>query len=314
MTGLHLHGLNLNTPILYSLPSSTVTAFANSFGFLATPYQVFDSVTEIKEYCDQVEKTGGIWEEDHLNPEGGEKKLIPVEGFVVRGLKLGGEKGEPFFWKVKFDEPYLMYREWREITRKLLQEAKKKEILEEERIIREAAVKIQKAKAKSNGAVITTEEESIEGIKPIEESFEINLAKVRNQESRLYAYWVNREISKDLNSFDSWSQGKGIIATREKFLAWRSTEEGKLEGSRLGSKFVEEELIRERLEGVFDKTLIVPVAIQGCGKTALGLELSYLFDWGHTQSDDITVKKAGPPFLKKVKELLCKHDVVYADK
>ena len=105
LTGLHLHGLNTNTAILTSLPSSAVSAFAKEWGLIPTPYTIFPSVLAVKTYCETVEHAGGIEEDDG--------SITPVEGFVVRGVKKGGAPGEPFFWKVKYDDPYLMYREWR---------------------------------------------------------------------------------------------------------------------------------------------------------------------------------------------------------
>jgi tRNA splicing ligase len=50
------------------------------------------------------------------------------------------------------------------------------------------------------------------------------------------------------------------------------------------------------------------------GKTSVGVALTHLFNFGHTQSDDVTVKKAAPVFLQNVKDLLGKHTVVIADK
>ena len=50
------------------------------------------------------------------------------------------------------------------------------------------------------------------------------------------------------------------------------------------------------------------------GKTVLGLEMSKLFGWAHTQSDDFHMKKSGPHFIRSVKDLLQTHEVVYADK
>ena len=55
-----------------------------------------------------------------------------LEGFVVRTTVRESESssdaagqppyadGSSFFFKVKFDEPYMMYRDWREITKALL--------------------------------------------------------------------------------------------------------------------------------------------------------------------------------------------------
>jgi tRNA ligase len=42
--------------------------------------------------------------------------------------------------------------------------------------------------------------------------------------------------------------------------------------------------------------------------------LKHLFGFGHTQSDDVTSKRAAPQFVKNVKALLNKHNVVIADK
>ena len=53
----------------------------------------------------------------------------PLEGFVVRTTTTTTKDatqrppyaaGSSFFIKVKFDEPYMMYRDWREITKALL--------------------------------------------------------------------------------------------------------------------------------------------------------------------------------------------------
>lgn len=203
----------------------------------------------------------------------------------MRGRKRGGEEGEPFFWKVKYDEPYLMYREWRELTRKLLASYPETEV------------------------------------RP---------GKLRNEESRLYLWWVEREIRKDVGRFESWKVGKGIIRTREEFLEWAKGDEARGVRRQLGQEEKEE----DRVARTFDRTLVVPVAVQGCGefvfsrwrwgkelmgfwragKTSLGIALGRLFGWGHTQSDDFTMKKSGPHFIKSVKELLATHEVVYADK
>lgn len=42
--------------------------------------------------------------------------------------------------------------------------------------------------------------------------------------------------------------------------------------------------------------------------------MAHIFGFGHTQSDDITVKKAAPAFVRSVKTLLETHNVVIADK
>ncbi|KWU43436.1 RNA ligase [Rhodotorula sp. JG-1b] len=259
LTGLHLHGLNVNEATLNTLPSSEVTQFAKDWGLIPTPYSVFPSVVAVRTYCETVQQAGGV--------EGPDGKITPVEGFVVRGHRRGGQAGEAFFWKVKYDEPYLMYREWREITRRLL-----------------------------------SAYPDLDSATP----------KLRNEESRLYLWWVSREIKRDHAKFDPWKHGKGIIATREEFLTWSKTPEADKARRELGQKVEMDET--ERKNRRFDRTILVPVAVQGCGKTALGLELSKLFGWGHVQSDDFLQKKPAPHFLKAIRTMLDKESVVIADK
>lgn len=67
----------------------------------------------------------------------------------------------------------------------------------------------------------------------------------------------------------------------------------------------------------FDRVLLVPIGIPGCGKTTLAIALQSLINCKHTQSDDITTKKTGPAFIENVKELLIQDSgsrVVIADK
>lgn len=46
----------------------------------------------------------------------------------------------------------------------------------------------------------------------------------------------------------------------------------------------------------------------------IGVALSHLFGFAHTQSDDIEAKKAAKHFEAAVAKLLQTNDVVYADK
>ena len=135
-------------------------------------------------------------------------------------------------------------------------------------------------------------------------------SKMKRTETKVYVKWVIEEIKKHPEEFTEYTKGKGIIATREKFLAWLAGE-GKEE-----LKAVEEQMDLDGKEEakVFGKTIIVPIAIPGCGKTAVSVALAHIFGFGHTQSDDVHVKKAAPIFVKNVMSLLQTHDVVIADK
>ncbi len=118
-----------------------------------------------------------------------------------------------------------------------------------------------------------------------------------------------------------FGSGKGIISTRNRFLAWAEregkirTHGAKIELARTSPSPPPQPAQRARELIDFGKAVIVPVAIPGCGKTTVAVALAKIFDnWGHTQSDDVKVKKAAPVFIKNVVSLLHKHDVVIADK
>lgn len=240
---------------------------------IPTPFSIFPSITAIREYCATIESAGGIIDE--------QGQVIPVEGFVIRGIKIPGlnllaqplpstsssskQELEPFFWKVKFDEPYLMYRSWREYTRKIL------------------------------------------AVQP--ETSPININKIQHPLTKLYIFWIEREIRERLYKFSQWNRGRDIIKIRQEFLDWTETEEGREKALQVGAR---EEVRSERTD--WERTLIVPVAIPGAGKTSLGIALRHLFGFGHTQSDDFPQKKSGPPFINSVRNLLVDHPVVFADK
>ena len=147
-------------------------------------------------------------------------------------------------------------------------------------------------------------------------------AKLIRPETKLYVKWIKAEIGRDRHQFENFSKGKGIIATRERFLSWMGTEEAK--EARLDEDASEPNV-------TFGKTIILPIAIPGVGelpiprnsnshshfhvgKTSISVALEQIFGFGHTQSDDIKAKKPAPQFIKNVGALLKKHDVVIADK
>jgi tRNA ligase len=142
ITGLHLHGLNSTTGAFQTRDPEDVETFARQWGFIPTAYTTLDTVARVREFTQEISKTGK-WNGQ------------PIEGFVVRThiadtpsspgtpsevLNVPGETGggsggrrarqdrdappypprSSFFFKVKFDEPYMMYRDWREITKSIL--------------------------------------------------------------------------------------------------------------------------------------------------------------------------------------------------
>jgi tRNA ligase len=100
------------------MPQDIVDAFAEEWGFIKTRSLVVNTIKEVRDFTSHIGKIGE-WEGE------------AVEGFVVRTHvtkpsiennkgKSPYAPGSSFFFKVKFDEPYMMYRDWRELTKKLL--------------------------------------------------------------------------------------------------------------------------------------------------------------------------------------------------
>ncbi len=218
-TGLHLHGLNECTKQFKTMLPDVVDAFAKNWGFIVTASTVLKTIPEVKEFTEQIGKAGH-WRGQAL------------EGFVVRTHvsepPTKGDKssslspyapGSSFFFKVKFDEPYMMYRDWREVTKTLL----------------------------SKGTVLSN----------------VPKSKLKRPETRAYVDWVIDEIKRDRKQFDEFTKGKGIIATRERFLKWSASGQGKQQIEKH-----EEETTKKKQEDnqKFGKTIIVPVAVPGVGK------------------------------------------------
>ena len=242
LTGLHLHGLNHSAGAFQTRDPEDVAAFAREWGFIRTAYTSLGSVAEVKQFTEDIGKSGK-WNNQ------------PIEGFVVRthiaakpfapaeasdALNVSGEQcgrhsredrdappyppGSSFFFKVKFGEPYMMYRDWRELTKSILT-----------------------AKA---------------GTPP-----RISKAKLARPETRLFKQWVEGEIKSNRKAFDGYTHGKGIIATRESFLRW-CEEAGKDKlAQELEKPGMVEQSDGEKQRNQFGKTVIVPVAIPGCGSS-----------------------------------------------
>ena len=283
-TGLHLHGLNTNTATFNSLPPSEVDAFAHDFGFIPTKYATLHSISDVREYTTKIAETGS-WDGE------------VIEGFVVRCLvksstssrsgKPPYSPGTPLFFKVKFEEPYKLYRAWREMTRVMLP------LLKAE-----------------------TDEAKADIWKKVKR-------KVSRPEEAVYADWVGTMLRAEPALFEAYD--KGVIRVRERFLAWTEGDgqaawaqakagNYKLKGLSTEQAKADRKPVERTKVGLRKKFILVPAAIPGCGKTLVGVALSELFQFGHTQSDDVTTKKTAPTFLKNIAALLGKVNVVYADR
>jgi tRNA ligase len=112
--GLYFHGINRNVTDLQTWPIDQVERVAIAFGFHVTKYQLFDTLEKVITYCESIQSQQTIYDNGKQ-----------MEGFVIRGKRRSASKNEDdhhkvFFFKYKFDEPYLMFREWRELTKRWL--------------------------------------------------------------------------------------------------------------------------------------------------------------------------------------------------
>lgn len=107
--GLYLHGLNLNTVEFKTYPMDQVNQFAQQFAFKETKYIVCDTFNETLALMEKCNETGTFQDEE-------------IEGFVIRCRKPipDTDKLADFFFKFKFQEPYLLYRELREVTKQFI--------------------------------------------------------------------------------------------------------------------------------------------------------------------------------------------------
>lgn len=102
-SGLYLHGLNFNTRKFKTYPIQRVNDFAFEWGFKPVDYFQKNSFDALWDCLQEAAKTG-----TYDNRE--------VEGFVIR-CQLNGDD---FFFKFKFEEPYLLYRQFREVTKSFI--------------------------------------------------------------------------------------------------------------------------------------------------------------------------------------------------
>lgn len=102
-----------------------------------------------------------------------------------------------------------------------------------------------------------------------------------------YLVFARQQLHQNPSLGPAYQQNHGIIKMRDDFLASR--------GLRGADIIRQEELDGELSNNAVTKDVIlVPAATIGCGKTTVALGLCKLFDWGHVQNDNITVKKGKP--------------------
>lgn len=112
--GLYLHGLNINQPVFETLPFDKVHEFALTYGFKPIDFFEEKDIEDLRKVLEECSKTGSYNGKD-------------AEGFVIR-CKLNDEEKHDYFFKFKFEEPYLMFRQWREVTKEYIVNKKRGDI------------------------------------------------------------------------------------------------------------------------------------------------------------------------------------------
>ena len=109
MAGLYLHGINFNLSEFATWSGPEVHQFADIWGFKKAEYVLIQGLDEVRTFLDKCAETGS-WEGRD------------TEGFVVRCKRreMNGGPYRDWFFKYKFEEPYLMYRQWREATKSVI--------------------------------------------------------------------------------------------------------------------------------------------------------------------------------------------------
>ena len=108
--GLYLHGMNLNLPEFATYPGELVQQFAKEWNLKSAEYLMKEDLASMQTFLQECAKTGSYHGRD-------------TEGFVIRCRRREhGAQGnyQDWFFKYKFEEPYLMYRQWRECTKAVI--------------------------------------------------------------------------------------------------------------------------------------------------------------------------------------------------
>lgn len=92
-----MHGLNENRVEFHSHSMVEIRQMATSFGFFCVDSFTIDSLSELRLKASEGQKTGTY-------------NGKPVEGFVIRCKdSTCKDPKKPYFFKIKFDEPYLVF-------------------------------------------------------------------------------------------------------------------------------------------------------------------------------------------------------------
>lgn len=234
--GLYLHGLNLNTKELQTLSMDTVADFAETWGFRKVKSTYFDTFDAVMEYAAQIENQGKYSDQE-------------TEGLVIRCKR----NGQDFFFKYKIEQPYFLYRQFREATLKLF-------CSDNKRNVREVLALYPDFKR------IT-----LAYLEFAEDYFKEYPEEIKNYENNIGIIKLRQEFLKSLGY--EKSQGMKLLE-----MNMNESLEAKLEKLLATTKVV---------------YCLSTIAVPGCGKTTTCMILSNLFpEWKHFQNDDYANAKS----------------------
>ncbi|KAJ3192571.1 hypothetical protein HK101_006310 [Irineochytrium annulatum] len=286
--GLYLHGINENKPYFETWPSAKVQDFATRFGVFVVDYLTFDTFDEVMKFTGECGETGSY---------GGRA----VEGFVVRCRSGHEGKTMPVFFKIKYEEPYLMYREWREVTKSILSQKGRKWTPRHQLTRRYVEWVLEKTRSnpelfdeyQKNKGIIRARNLFLEhsGLKPVD------VLAAAQETTEEFKRGEATAIPGEEGVFNGPTQGSS-----------KSVDVPDIGSLTLAEKVVPSKLLPSDKPR---KILLLPVGIVGLGKSALGHALTGIFPTliRHVQSDD-TKKR----FVESVVREFETSDIVYADK
>ena len=209
----------------------------------------------------------------------------PIEGFVIRGHSK--TNGHAFFFKVKYDNPYLMYREWRELTKGLLSGKSPRHRYDLTRLYEQWC----REKIKSDPRLF-------EGYKHNK-----GIIKVRK------LFLEEKGITPEDAASAKLEEDAPPISDGEK----NDFQEDEVE---IGGSSIHKTEWKPPPGPIssHSKILLLPIATIGSGKTTLGHMMNEIYDIGHIQNDNISGKSARSTFHKHIIEEFQKKRIVFADK
>ena len=250
--GLYLHGLNENTAEFKSRPVSDLVNFSTKFGFPLVEHEKFNSIDDLFAFITAHQNTGSY-------------KNRYIEGFVIRCKK----EARDFLFKVKFNMPYSLFREWRTVTTGILLDPL-------------ASIKYKF---------------------PITAQYVPWIFTKLKQDPQLFSgYLKNQGIIKVRNEFlaaHGYTNVSQFAESLQKSSMITSDKTHSIEPAS-NPNYIK---FNDWSGSVFDETLpllIVPVAMVGCGKTSLGLCLNRLFQVAHVQNDDFRGKNKRVAFTNTI--------------